>query len=114
LQIVLLASEYDMRRAIMLFVVIAAGCAKSAPPPAVEETVVYFDTALKEAVLTPPASIFPAVNPKTGKRTLMPAAWCPGCKAWHAAPPIEEVQRNPKALLCPKTGAKLNPKGPEP
>jgi hypothetical protein len=91
------------------------GCAKPAPPTAaVEETVIYFDTEAKTAVLSPPATEFPAVNTKTGKRTLMPAAWCSGCDAWHAAPPIEEIQRNPKSLICPETGAKLNPKGPEP
>jgi hypothetical protein len=106
-----------MNRATLLIalVTVSVGCEKSAPPAAaVEETAVYFDTALKEAVLSPRVDEFPAVNPKTGKRTLMPAAWCPGCEAWHAAPPIEEVQRNPKALVCQKTGAKLNPNGPEP
>ena len=105
----------DRFHAFVALVALTGGCAKPAPPAAaVEETVIYFDTETKAAVPSPPATEFPAVNSRTGKRTLMPAAWCSGCNAWHAAPPIEEVQRNPKALLCPKTGAKLNPKGPEP
>ncbi len=40
--------------------------------------------------------------PATGRATLVPASYCPVCKAWQPSPSIELRQRNPKAALCPK------------
>ena len=56
----------------------------------------------------------PAVNPATGRRTLMPALYCRKCKTWYPAPPLELLQRTPRAAVCPKTGAPLTTDGPLP
>jgi len=90
----------------------AYGCGSETA--AIETTrMVFFDTKTNRPVVADATTETPAVNPKTGNRTLLPAAYCPDCKAWHAAPPLEEIQRNPQALVCPKTKAKMTFKGPE-
>lgn len=56
----------------------------------------------------------PAVNPGTGKRTLMPGLYCPQCHKWYPVPPPDQINRQPDATLCPKTRAQLIPDGPFP
>ena len=77
---------------------------------------VYVDTASrkKEAMVMEVADHFPAVHPRTGKRTLMPAMYCPKCAKWHPVPPPEQINRTPQATVCPKTGAALTFDGPWP
>ena len=75
---------------------------------------VFIDTVTKRPVVQAASTESPAVNLATGKRTLRPAAYCDACQAWHAIPPIEELQRRPGALKCPKTKAALRFDGPRP
>src|SRR5690606_15223202 len=56
----------------------------------------------------------PAVHPRTGRKTLMPALYCPRCQKWHPVPPVEQLQRSPRARQCPKTGVALVANGPVP
>jgi hypothetical protein len=92
-----------------------AGCgAADAPPAAALPDMLFVDTKTGEAIVAPAATDFPAQNPKTGARTLMPGLYCPECRAWHATPPIEQLNRQAGSATCPKTGALLTPHGPWP
>ena len=75
---------------------------------------VYFDIKTKRAVVAAASTETPAVHPETGRRTLMPALYCGQCAAWRAAPPLQELQRNPDARLCRKCKGPLTADGPLP
>lgn len=79
-----------------------------------EGKMVYVDTVTKEATVMEIAATFPAVQPLTGKRTLMPAMYCEKCAQWHAVPPPDQINRTPGAASCPKTGTPLTLDGPWP
>lgn len=49
----------------------------------------------------------PAVNPRTGRATLVQALWCPTCRRWYPEPPPEARERMPAAPLCPEHGTPL-------
>ncbi len=49
----------------------------------------------------------PAVNPKTGRRTLLRALYCPTCRKWMASPPPEASDRQAVGPRCPKHGTPL-------
>jgi hypothetical protein len=51
----------------------------------------------------------PAVNPKTGRRTLVQALYCCKCRKWYRAPPVEMAERSPRGPVCPVTGSRLYP-----
>ena len=53
-----------------------------------------------QQVMTAPPQPTPAINPHTGRRTLMPGMYCSACRAWTAAPPWDVLQRSPQAALC--------------
>ncbi len=95
-----------------------AGCGRTEEVPADgrEGKMVYVDTAskTKEAIVMEIADSFPAENPRTGKRTLMPAMYCPTCGQWHPVPPPDQINRTPNAALCPKSGTPLRIDGPWP
>lgn len=61
--------------------------------------VVYVCTETKEAFLAPPQGA-PAVNPKTGRRTLVRGLYCSGCGRWFPAPPARHQTGNPKPVFC--------------
>lgn len=71
----------------------------------------YICTETKEVMTAAPQPT-PAVNPKTGRRTLVAALYCSRCRKWYPAPPLDVLQRNPGAALCPKTGEPLSLDGP--
>ena len=75
---------------------------------------VYVDTKTMQPFVHDIASEFPAGHPETGKRTLMPALYCPECKQWHAVPPVEQINRMPGATRCRKTRSLLTADGPWP
>lgn len=43
----------------------------------------------------------PAINPATGRATLVQALYCPECQKWHPAPPAEFAERMPRGPVCP-------------
>ncbi len=92
------------------------GCGGSEPSSLTgrEGRMVYVDTVTKKATVMEVADSFPATNPDTGKRTLMPAMYCEKCGKWHAVPPLDQINRKPRATQCPKTGAALTTDGPWP
>ena len=75
---------------------------------------VYIDTKTMKAMVCDAVEDFPAVNPVTGNRTLMPALYCPSCVRWHPLPPLDQINRTPNATKCGKTGATLTADGPWP
>ncbi|QDU38288.1 hypothetical protein Mal4_26150 [Maioricimonas rarisocia] len=75
-------------------------------------TMVYFDTASRETLTLPVGGDVPAAHPETGQRTLVPARYCPDCEHWHASPPLDVLQRDPRSRNCPKCGTPLKDGGP--
>jgi hypothetical protein len=91
------------------------GCGGSAEVATDEVSqAVYVDTKTMQAVVCDIVDEPPALNPKTGQRTLMPALFCPTCQAWHPVPPADQINRVPGATTCRKTGAALTTEGPWP
>jgi hypothetical protein len=100
---------------LLLLTGMLAGCGgDSAAESSAATQRVYFDTQTKRAVVADVSSETPAVHPETGRRTLMPALYCAQCTAWRAAPPLQELQRNPQARMCPKCKGPLTADGPLP
>jgi hypothetical protein len=110
----------DIRRAAWLLwlgslqLVAAGGCGTESAADAVVKQQVYVDRETGTAVAAEAGLATPAVNPATARRTLMPALYCGQCQAWRAAPPLEELQRNPQARRCLKCKGPLSAEGPRP
>lgn len=91
------------------------GCGRSAEDATDEVSqAVYVDTETMQAMVCDIVDEPPALNPKTGQRTLMPALYCPACRSWHPVPPPDQINRMPGATTCRKTGAALTADGPWP
>ncbi len=54
----------------------------------------------------------PAVNPKTGRRTLVQGLYCSQCQSWYPAPPAEMANQSPRGPTCPKDGSSLTVEEP--
>jgi hypothetical protein len=108
-------SRSRMMPALLAAAVCAAGC-PSEPKPSAENSpdVVYVDTQSGAVVRGEPSAALPAVNPRTGRRTLMPGLYCAECRKWYPAPPLEVRHRAPAAGKCPRHGTALTPDGPLP
>ena len=65
-------------------------------------------------VVAGPAQPIPAVDPETGKPTLLPGVYCPECRRWYAAPPPDHSPGNPKALTCRIHNVPMTTEGPLP
>ena len=93
--------------------VCVASCSKPAPRSSVanDERVTYICTETMKIVLGPPQTT-PAVNPETGKKTLVRAVYCAECQSWRPSPPPDTVAGNPLAALCPKHQIPMTPDGP--
>ncbi|MBX3443224.1 MAG: hypothetical protein KF774_12530 [Planctomyces sp.] len=90
-----------------------SGCTAENAEDILPETV-YYDTATKSTFVMERAFETPAVHPQTGRPTLVPAIHCPKCSQWRPTPPVEELQRNPKAMECPRCGTRMSFDGPLP
>src|SRR5262245_58394827 len=53
-----------------------------------------------------PRQATPAVNPQTGRPTLVQALWCETCRDWMAAPPAD-YDRIGLGPRCPRHGVPL-------
>lgn len=49
----------------------------------------------------------PALNTRTGRRTLVQALYCRKCQKWQPAPPPVMVERSPRGPTCPLCAAPL-------
>lgn len=82
-----------------------AGCSRQSDESATAaDTVVYFDTATRQTISLPQRAELPAAHPETGRRTLVRARYCSQCDQWHASPPLDVLQRDPRARNCPQCG----------
>jgi hypothetical protein len=83
----------------------AAGCSSGdapvAPVASTADEVTYFCRETRQFVRAPRQPV-PAVNPATGRKTLMLALYCPECRSWQAAPPPELKDRFPAGPICQK------------
>lgn len=101
-----------MKLLLLLFAsALLVGCGGGPSGDAAIEPMVYVDTETGKVVQAPPEPT-PAVNPDTGKRTLMPGLYCAQCKKWYASAPLEVAQRNPSSRMCPKHRTPMETKGP--
>lgn len=66
---------------------------------AVVTPIVYFCTETGETFRALPQGV-PAVNPKTGRRTLFRGVYCAECKRWYAATTPNHRPGNPKPFYC--------------
>ena len=53
-------------------------------------------------------------NPRTGQPTLIPGLYCTDCKKWRASPPMNVLQHNPSASVCPSHKVPMTADGPLP
>jgi hypothetical protein len=75
---------------------------------------VLIDSKTGDVFQAPLGTAVPAKNPQTKKQNLVNAMYCEKCAKWYPVPPLEVLQRNPRARQCPKTGNPLKPTGPIP
>ena len=54
----------------------------------------------------------PAVDPKTGKSTLVQGMYCNKCQKWYPAPPREAAERTPGGPVCYRDQTRLSLDGP--
>ena len=100
---------------LLLFSTLLVGCnhAESTSAEKVTRKAAY-DSKSKKAFAVDSSVQLPTRNPENSKSKLQPALYCSECKKWYPAPPLEELNRNPGAAKCPKTGAPLSLEGPLP
>ncbi len=78
---------------------------------AAENTVAYLCSETGRLIVAPLGPT-PALNPATGRRTLVRAMYCAECAKWYAAPPSDVSGGNPQNIRCPKHNTPLSMKGP--
>ncbi len=55
----------------------------------------------------------PAIDPKTGERTLVQGLYCEKCDKWYPAPPREMAERLPGGPVCYYDQTRLTANGPQ-
>ena len=75
--------------------------------------VVYLCRETNEMVTAPPQTT-PAVNPRTGRPTLVRGLYCEKCRKWRAVPPRDVYAGNPLSWPCPRHRQPMSPDGPLP
>lgn len=89
-----------------------AGCSGANGDAKDGATMVFVCTETGKVITAPPGET-PALNPDTGRKTLMPGLYCAQCRKWYPSAPLEVAQRNPASRLCPKHRTPMETKGPE-
>jgi len=87
--------------ALMIGGFLLCGCEEApepGPEPSAEITFICRETG---ALSHGPRQPTPAINPQTGRATLVQALYCPECQKWHPAPPAEFAERMPRGPVCP-------------
>lgn len=51
-------------------------------------------------VVVAPAQQTPAVNPETGRRTLLRGVYCTQCDKWYTTPVADRAGGNPREVRC--------------
>lgn len=84
---------------------------RSSAPQKVQQQYVYVCSETGEIVVAA-AEPTPAVNPKTGRRTLLRGLYCDQCRKWYSVPPARREGANPLHQRCPKHRTPLSQNGP--
>lgn len=92
---------------------VVGGCARSESSSSSGDRVVYLCRETEEIIVGPPQAT-PAVNPKTGRPTLVRGLYCPECQKWRAVPSSEVHSGNPLAWPCPVHRQVMSLEGPLP
>ncbi len=71
------------------------GGSRPAPVTGLEVTYICLES---REVFTGPVQEVPAVNPETGRKTLVPAVYSTRTKEWVPAPPEEVLRKNRRSL----------------
>jgi len=79
--------------------------------PAAGATMVYVCSETGE-VVSAPSQPLPALNPRTGRNTLLRGVYCPQCGRWYAAPPPDHFAGNPRELTCRIHNVPMTAEGP--
>ncbi len=98
--------------ALVATALLTSGCTDGGEPVGPQQ-VAYRCTETQEFVLAAPQP-HPAVNPKTGRSTLMRTLYCPECEKWHVVPPPEVYNGHPVGFLCPLHQSAMQETGPLP
>jgi hypothetical protein len=77
-------------------------------------TIVTYVCSETGKVIAAPAQQEPAVNPETGRRTLLRGVYCAQCAKWYRAPSPEHSSGNPRELRCRIHDAPMTFEGPAP
>lgn len=91
-----------------------AGCGSEDTNTRPLDRMVYVDTETRQPMVHEIVNPVPAINPETGKRTLMPGLYCPTCKTWYPVPAADQINTRPNAGQCPKDKTALIADGPWP
>jgi|GEM_PF-1843938 len=97
---------------LLMVLIIAVGCGSTVSQDTVERS--YLHPKSKTHYLFVGKSEEILNHSKIREEKLSMGAYCSTCQKWHALPPMEVVQRQPKARLCPKTKTPLSFEGPVP
>ena len=95
----------------LLSCAVSCGDASGDEPAAAD--VVYLCRETQEIMTASPQPT-PAVNPKTGRATLVRGLYCERCKRWRAVPPPDVHPGNPLSWPCPVHRQAMSPEGPVP
>lgn len=77
------------------------------------ENVTYVCTETGKVIVAP-AQSQPALNPETGKHTLLRGVFCPQCNKWYATPSPDHLRGNPRELKCQVHNVPMTYDGPVP
>ncbi|QEG41473.1 hypothetical protein [Roseimaritima ulvae] len=75
-------------------------------------TMMMVDVQSGQTFSLPLPTTFPAVNPETQRRTLMPGLFCSTCQKWYPVPPPDQINRQGQAGMCPRSHGPLTADGP--
>ncbi|MGE3313619.1 MAG: hypothetical protein AB7O26_00800 [Planctomycetaceae bacterium] len=78
------------------------------------ESIVTYVCSETGAVIATTAQQEPALNPATGRRTLLRGVYCPQCEKWYRAPSPEHSGGNPRPLVCGVHQVPMTYEGPSP
>ena len=106
--------RFNCRLQLISICMCALGCGTAETGDEPVRRMVYVDTETMTPLVQAVSESLPAVNPKTGKRTLMAGLYCAECQTWYPVPPPDQINRRPNAALCPKTRTPLTLDGPWP
>lgn len=102
----------NTKMAILIATTLTIGCGSQEIAEIPTEPIVLVDSKTMEAHSTLPPDSYPALNPKTNNRTLMPAMYCQRCEKWYPVPLPDQINRQPNATLCPKSHGPMTIDGP--